>query len=246
MRRITKETDWTGFAVFYCTIVENLIDIQGRIQDRRTGRAPLFEIFFCKFWLENTYTIFKNFSQHTMCTICILFSVLTTRTCWEASKHYPVLKNNSYRAGTAPWFWNSCFRHWYIREIMLFQKKNMIHTCIISGIKCLISEKDSYKYWQSAVKIQFFIWNFEYVAHLEKTFYCQRIIIDLFEVLRCISNLSAIFRSHLILIFSKYFFPLKKSLKPCLQFCWPYSITITNSKQLFTFFPEHVIEKSVY
>lgn len=35
----------------------------------------------------------------------------------------------------------------------------------------------------------------------EKTFYCQRIIIDLFEVLRCISHLSAIFRRHLILIF---------------------------------------------
>ena len=52
--------------------------------------------------------------------------------------------------------------------------------------------------------------------------YCQRIIIDLFEVLRCISNLSAIFRRHLIIIFSNIFFPLhfvKKAIKPCLQFC---------------------------
>ena len=37
----------------------------------------------------------------------------------------------------------------------------------------------------------------------KKPCYCQKIIIDLFEVLRCISNLSAIFQRHLILIFSK-------------------------------------------
>ena len=125
VRRITKETDWTGFAA--CILLHNSrkFDWHTRADPGPAHRArpPVWNIFFCKFWLENTYTIFKNFSQHTMCTICILFSVLTTRTFWGASKQSPDLKNNSYRAGTAPWFWNSCIRQWYIREIMLLLKK---------------------------------------------------------------------------------------------------------------------------
>ena len=63
-----SDTDNTGVGVdrffctdtqLYCSIVENLIDIQGRIQDLHTGRAPsCLKFFGGKFWLKNTYTIF--------------------------------------------------------------------------------------------------------------------------------------------------------------------------------------------
>ena len=90
------------------------LHVQRRIQYRR----PWFEYFlgFVFVNVDCITRIYFDFSQHTMFKLCILFTTLATKKIgfvWRGIRTNPGPKSST-APGPAPWFCNSCIRHWFV------------------------------------------------------------------------------------------------------------------------------------